>query len=677
MKKISFEVVKQQHQSWINRYDDNNTTGKDCISFANMGQQWQEVIVQDRRTKNKESITCNVSKRHLTRLKSQGREIEFSLNVSPTTQEWEENVEETNAFRLLMFGLTLSTDMTEKFADAFDKCADFGYAVGFMSYGRENDNTLSNVPILHNLKDPSIAFFDPYACSLTKTDGRFCGLRYMVSEDELLCKYPKFEGENWVKKNNEIFDYWDRDYEKKNFYLLEGGEYKREDKLTEEDMDKVVYDENQEPIIQSGNVSCIYYTRFCNEKVIEKRRRYPLEIRLPLVYHFGMTEWHPEGERTYPFIYMLIDPQRVHNFVQSQIATMAKNSSSDKWIFNRDHARTAEAQQALRNINQNEGAFFIDKTDKDYVRERPAEIPQSMIILANATKMEIDEIAGSTLEGMENTPKVLSGKAMNAITHNINLLQTNFISSHIRFVNEIGRIYREMLPLLCTEERTLVVKKQDGGAQAITINKRLLTGKILNNIKDIDDNFHYEITAGPSSTMQKEDTRRALQETYAFDKTGNIVNSTIDIYMRMLETPYSAELARRVQPFVDPMLVKFSQGEISQEEFSAYQQKQKQQAMQMAQSAPEAQSMMSVGKAELSKAQTAQFNAETKRSETIGKAMEVKSKLELELARLITEKENADKDRDVDILKEQLKRNDAVIRDLVDASKQNNTTNAA
>lgn len=546
------------------------------------------------------------------------------------------------------------------------------------------------MPTLRVHKDPSIYFGDKSARHETGVDGRFCGMKKIATKEELMEEFKLKGNESYLhEEDNELYYYFYRDHRSCDFILLTTGEYKRSDLLSMDDKQQIqtvegsqyIFDSLSEeerlnqkrpsPLVIKQDVECIYSQFFCNDKEMFPAKLFPTKTLLPLARHSGFTTWDANtgNDATYPLIYNLKDPQRLHNFVMSQMATIIKNSSSDKWLFSQDHLLTPTQIEQAKEINTIEGGMDFGGDISTIRREKPAELPMSMIQMAQTAKQELDEIAGAMIDRQDSEQAVISGKAMKEITHNLSLMQVGFIAKHIRFVSTIADIQREMIPNIVTEERTLIVKKSDGSNEAITVNQDLGTGEIRNNIKDINNNFYYKIDAGPSSTMQKENTLKALQTIYQLDPSGQTLNDTKDIYMRNLESPDAGELERRVAAKVDPALIKYSRGEISQEQFmqetQKAQQAQVQQQAEIQKMNPEVQAQMAAVKAEEGKGAAMAKEADTNRMEAMAKiqtdrmkiaqdAQKNMNEMKVKLAQLQQQREEAQGAQAIELIQKEL-----------------------
>lgn len=640
MKRVNGETVKKQRDQWRAYYESNNTRGRDAILFY-LGEQWNAQQINTRGNSNKETLTLNMTQKHMKRASAQLRETEFFINMAPANEEAQEMVKESNAFRKVLQNIMISTEQTSKISECGDKCLKFGYSFIEVGFGRENNKTLNLVPKLIVHRDPSIAFWDKNASHPSRVDGRFVGIHKKATKEQLKEKmfgiYKSVE-HLLHEEENDIIYYWYRDYRKCKVRLLKTGEYKREESIdtTKDELetkggvedifealceeDKIAQGNKPSPLEKEDDVCCIYFQMFINEKASTKPVLYPTDD-LPVPYHHGLTEWdgNLNGLRTIPFVEALKDPQKLHNYVQSQIATIAKNSSADKWFFNDDHILTPTQEEDARNINSLEGGFHFGGDNATIRRERAGELPVTMMQAAQIAKQEIDEIGGAMIDAQQSDATVISGVAIDKITHNIGLLNLSFLAAHIEFVNTVGHLVRQMIPRLITEQRTIIAKNKDGSGEAIIINRYLETGGIENNIKDINNNFIYDIGPGPNTQMQKENNLKAMD--LYLQRFPQAIQWIGDIYWRSVDSPDAGELERRTAAMMDQNLIRYGRGEISLQEFlMAAQQQQQEQLQQQAQRAqldPQVQSANALAAAEHRKAGADEQNAQTKRLQVI------------------------------------------------------------
>lgn len=675
-----WKTVEKQINAWKSAYIHNNERGSYYVKFAMAGDQWDRAVVSGRETANKESITLNHAINALRQGKRQIKEIDFSLNIVPTSEEVQEDTAQSNAYRLLSDSLMLAKPIMLNNKLAADKMMEYGYSFLEVSFEAENDNTLNQIPVTRFHKDPSIAFWDMNASHPCKIDGMYAGIKKILTKRQLFEKYPSLKKSKSLKidkKENVVCDYWYRKFEPCKYILLKTGSYKRKDLLTSSDNQNLMTKEdvrqyealNDIPaeamtLESEGYRSRIYFKRFLNNDVIEKDRLYPTKD-LPIPYHPGLTFWHPEkGDYTSPFVEKLEGAQKLHNYIQSQIATQAKNCTGDKFLFGNEHVTTQAQKNYARDINTIEGGINFSGNISTIRREPSAQISESLIASSQLTRTEIDELSGARADTQQTQQQVLSGRALDKLSHTTDMLNVDIEEAHILFVDTVGKLISQMIPNLITEERTIVAKNKDGSGQLIVINQLLPTREIKNNVKDIFSNFSHEMIGGPSTTMEKENLIRYLSQFYTIDPT--FFQDTKDIAMRCLNSQYAGELERRAAAKMDKNLIDYSQGMITQQDFQkaqeTQQQQKQQQQIQMSHLDPQVQSAQALAAADHRKASAKEQDAVTNRIKVIQGMQNDQDKLKIAYANMLINAKGQENAHALGILQQQMSLNEQMIQ---------------
>lgn len=650
---ITAEKIQEKFQAWNSAYNDNNNRGEVGAAFVFAGEQWDSGVPEDRLSKNKESLTLNQAKKYQDKFISQMKQLEFELNVFPMQNNLA--TEELATFRMLFKSSLMSRKTKDAFSKAIENCASFGYAFAEVNFCRDDNETLNSSPCINIYNDQTIAFWDLQAQSPTKIDGRYCGLRNKVSKGTLVSKYPKLANRQYIHDENIVIDYWYREEEPAQYIKLKSGVYKRTDLLTAEDKKNVFYDDKQQTDVKDGTKPCIYFMRTCNNKVILKPEEFPTDD-LPLVYHPALTYYLHKKWMTFPYTYALQGAQKLHNYIYSQIATISKSCAGQKIILSPSHIQNEEQKFYAQNFLGIEGAVILGQEpgQREIQVINSPELPASLLQFAPQTSQEMDQISGASMDSQMSDQAVVSGKALSLITHNMTVINTGIISSHILFINDVCKLMKQMLPRVITEERTMLLKVDDSTTEAVTVNEHLPSGLIKNNIKDVANIFQYEIDCGPTTEMQRENTMKSLEFIYNAPFQNPDYQITKDILIRNLPIPDSAEIEKRLRTTIDPMIIKYGQGKISEDEFMAYQKQAKQQAMQQ-----QMQMRMQdpIAKAEDNKASAMQYDAETKRMSAASKAATDNAKVNVDMVKVAGSSQLQEAQHAIDVSRLQLEQN--------------------
>ena len=559
-------------------------------------------------------------------VQARGKTIELSLDIH--SQNDGQQLNELAIYKKILESIVLKSNHLQSFERSLDKTYAFGQSAMFIRLEREDDRTLNKIAVIKLIEDAETYFFDPLSPSRTLHDGMYCGIDKEMKAKELRAIYPKiaFGSDDGVI---EVIDYWYKKRVEKQYILLDTGDYKREDLITKDDS----HPKKGSPTYKTkkGNHYEVWYKRVAVgiEEPLEKDSKYPTDD-LPAIYNYGLTIWTKEGYQSYPYCHSMIDPQRFHNYLASQIATQAKNSTSDKYFVTPDMVKTEKAQQTMREINTIEGAAVIDKTKDGKLPERisPQPVAPGMTEVMEVVKQDIEDSAGIFTENTSMV-KQLSGVAFNSMMDVSNMMQNNVIKAHIETIQVVGMLLKQLIPRIYVEPR--IVTAADG--KVFTINRKMDTGDLDNDISKITDNTDFKITASVSSELQKQLVAEELRQIY--NVFPDAIPKTIDLYAKMINTTYSGELSKRMSLLVDPAIEDFASGKITRQQYQQIEQQQEQQAQQ-AQLAQSNQAMANSPQMqiELEKAQAAKFKAQAEQFKAMTERMRLYLQNEIDKAGL-------------------------------------------
>jgi len=641
-----YQSIEDKINAWQTDYQYNDDRGKHFVDFVLAGNQWKSDTKALRTARNKESLVFNRTKNIVRQVVRQIKELDYSLTAVPLNHETQEDTQASNIASLFLQHILLGNDVIRNNKICSEKAIYYGYSFLLVTFKRENEENLNQIPTTRFYNDPSSGFWDLTANHPCKIDGEYCGIKSTVSRRKLLNKYGNniFSKGIEIKDNdNIVIDYWFREYETENYILLKNGTYKREDLLTDDDKSNLMkeidlkkYEKKNE--IKDGTIELtqkrrgdkkIYFIRFLNGEILEDKKIYPTKD-LPLIYYHALTYWSDKSKKffTLPFAHHLEDPQRAYNYKQSQIATLSKSATDDKFFIQKTSKLNREEKLLFEKINEMGGAFPVD--DVNAIKQvQCTQISPTLIEATRDSKSDLDELFGIQADIQNANNVYLSDRAIQRITNIQDSLNIDIQDKHIEFVDTVAEIIAQMIPKIITQERIIMVKNHDGSGETIIVNETLPSGEIRNNVKDITNKFKYDIKAGASRTMQNETTAKYLRDAYQINPL--LLDTTKDIYFRVLDTPYAGELERRAKASMDKNLIDFSQGRITdkeyQEKIESNQKAQLQNQIHMQNADPKIQAMMTVANAQAKRVDIQEQDSITKRKDSIVKESHENDKL--------------------------------------------------
>ena len=175
--------------------------------------------------------------------------------------------------------------------------------------------------------------------------------------------------------------------------------------------------------------------RIIDGKVTEGPIDYYTETKLPLIYCKGFEGVLRYGGtpkvKTLPFVYNLVDAQAFTNYVGSALVGRLKKLGGTKVVVT---DQMIEGKENFWNdFNCRTGVLQVNESDEGQM--------QQPMILNAAQQGEQQGVA--TNAGLHR--QIMQG----------NILQNVILSHHLRAINELGRILKEMIPNIIVEQRDL------------------------------------------------------------------------------------------------------------------------------------------------------------------------------------------------------------------------------
>ena len=549
--------------NWRGFYLENDDRGENCINYV-FGEQWDPSIVQDRALRGEESLMFNIASKHLLRVKGEAGKLDLSLlikgdNLDPKL---------LREGRHVLNRLVLCNDHLSAFERVLNQVYDYGYGALLVTTKRASYKDPSEEPFLSVIKDPRKVFFDPDSEDDFKTEGRYCGIRYSIPKKQLRSRDNR---KAEVGKNDEsvdAIDFWYREPFEETWVFTQKGEW--------------VQDYEGSFLIKKkvSNVK-VKFMRIVDGEVTEGPIDYYTDTKLPLIYWKGLEGVLRYGGtrkvKTLPFVYNLVDAQAFTNYVGSALVGRLKKLGGTKVILT---DQMIEGKENFWNdFNRRTGVLQVNESDEGQMQQPLILNAETLDAnLLNALQMSLqlmDQLAGinSAQQGQQQ------GVATNAGLHRQimqgNILQNVILSHHLRAINEVGRVLREMIPNVIIEQRDL--------GEGLTVNAKEATHtpsspEIRNDIKDLFSNVDFSIEYGASSDAEKAANLIAIKEILSTNP--NIAQYFADEFAANLNTANSDKLRRRMEALMPPYIREVGEGTMSIEEYHEMIKKQQEEAQQ-------------------------------------------------------------------------------------------------
>lgn len=550
--------IEDIYSTWRAFFKENDDRGEACINYV-FGDQWDGGIIQDRALRGEESFVFNLAHKHLLRVKGEGESLELSLTFSGGNLDPKQLKEGQHVLKKMI----LCNDHLSAFKKVLNQVYDYGYGVLQVGTRQCGNKAPFEEPFLRVINNPTQAFFDVQSEDDFKTEGRYCGLKYKMSAKSLLLgERDDHKAEN--KQICDVIDFWYRQPREVQCYLDQSGKW-HETKISN-------------PVIKKKVVTHdVFFMRIIDGKITQEPVKYYTQTKLPLVYWKGL-----EGEKrhfdtrkvkTLPFVYPIVDAQTMVNYVGSSIVGRLKKLGGTKVVVTDQMIEGKE--NFWSDYNRRSGVIQVNESDEGGMQQ-PLVLPPDTLdaTLLNAMQSAIqimDQLAGinPAMQGQQRS--VTTNAGLHTQIMQGNLLQNVVLSNHLRAINEVGRILKEMIPEVVIEQRDI--------GDGFVLNQR---GKkytpsnpeIRNDVRELFSEMMFEIVYGASSEAEKSANLMAIKE--IIQTNPNIAPYFADEFAANLNTANSENLTRRMKALMPAGIEEVGDGSMTLEEYRQMQQEQQQ-----------------------------------------------------------------------------------------------------
>lgn len=554
--------IEDFYSDWRGFYLENDDRGESCVNYT-FGEQWDPAIVQDRALRGEESLMFNIANKHLLRVKGEAEKLELSLSLKGDGLDPKQMKEG----RKILERLILHNDHLSAFEKVLNQVYDYGYGAILVGTKRNSALSPNEEPHLTVIKDLRKVFFDPACEDDFKTEGRYCGIKYTVPRKEIHAKGnfgPKISRDEDLC---DVIDFWYREPFEETWYFTEKGEWVKD------------YDGKFLIKKKLENVK-VKFMRIIDGDIVYGPIDYYTDTKLPLIYWKGLEGMLSYGGsrkiKTIPFVYNLVDAQAFTNYVGSALVGRLKKLGGTKVVVT---DQMIEGKENFWNdFNRRTGVLQVNESDEGQMQQPLILNAETLDAnLLNAMQMSLqmmDQLAGINLAQQGQQQGVATNAGLHRQIMQGNILQNVILSYHLRAINELGRILKEMIPNVIIEQRNL--------GEGIIVNAKEpnhtpSSPEIRNDIRELFAKTDFSIEYGASSEAEKAANLIAIKEILSTNP--NIAPYFADEFASNLNTANSEKLKRRMEALMPPYIREVGEGNMSIEEYQEMM-KQQQEAQQ-------------------------------------------------------------------------------------------------
>lgn len=515
---------------------------------------------------------------------------------------------------------------------------------------------------MRRVSDPLLTGYDVMAKEIHKGDGRFCYELFPMSKEDFEDQYGKKYSQNMTFKNYSNFGGVNWSYTTGNVeQVLVCHFYKKKIKqqkiiqlsnfqtMTVDDYEALIQNwsfltQPPQPIGKSrkSDVTTITCHKICSDSLLETIEM-PEWHFLPIIFVDGNSAMIKDSSGNYsqmtrPFCYHAHGIQKLKNFAGNSLANELENIVQHKFTMALESI-DPEYKDALLNYQLPNlmiyRAFYNNDPNSQLPPPMPVPrvpAPPEVMSTFSVTDGMTQAILGSYDAQQGNiSDAALSGEAIKQGTMNSNSTALPFSNGVFQALNQVGKIWLNLLPNIYVTPRTIPVLDARGQRNYIVINQEMQNGG--QQSFDYDPNaFDISINASVSFEMQRQQALSTLVKLQQMNPTFAQFMATkagIDLILDNLDIRGIDALKQGVNQFV--------QEQQAQQQAAMHQQMSplvvKQQELQL-----KAQKMQSDAQLDSARIATEKQKADTDRILALSKIGESSDKITLEQDKLEAEK---------------------------------------
>lgn len=622
------EILARAKKDWTrceDRWAKNRLHYVDDIRFARLGEQWDEAYKRARTDAGRPSLTINRLPPFIRQVVNDARQNKPSIKVLP--QDSGADPEVAEIYSGLIRNIENSSDADVAYDTALECAASGGFGFFRLNTAYADDRSFNQDIVFERIANPLAVYPDPDTQAADSSDWDICFIadwmskrafrkRYGTDEQPVNFETPDWDG-GW--KDGEsvlVAEYWVRKkVEKRLLALTTGdvvveGEYEPEEYLDGVTGLPAEVDPEIEPrVIIEHEVYCYKLT---GDRVLETTR-WPGKY-IPVIPVYG-EEVNLEGER---FFRSLIrdakDAQVLYNV--SRTASAEFIAMAPKAPFVVEEGSVVDPDKWTQANVQNYAYLEYKAGRNAPQRQAFPSPPTGPLQEALTSSDEMKTIIGIYDAGMGARSNETSGRAIMARQRESDTSTFHFIDNLSRAIRHAGRIIIDLIPHIYTPGRVIRILGEDGTPDRVPVGtpeqmeqarqaQMMMQAEQVESVQKIYalgmGKYDLTVTVGPAFNSRREEAATQMIELIrAYPDAAPLIG---DLLAKNLDWPGAEKIAERFE------------------------------AMQSAQSQPQAPVIEQPDPAQMAKAQIDQFNAQVK-------AQQGQQKLEIDAFKAETDRMN-------------------------------------
>lgn len=567
MKDVLKEARERWHEDSAADQHNRDQSLEDLKFYA--GEQWPEVVRQQRLAQGRPMLTVNALPQYLRQIINDARMRPPSIKVRPADSMASKDVAETKT------GLIRNIEAASQAEIAYIKALEHAVICGLGHFRIATEYTTDDVFELdiriRPVMSPMSVTWDYGAIHPLKTDASHVFVDKLMTRRAFEEEYPDAVPTSWDTHAREygewtfgewvrVAEYWYRKPIKRTLLQIVSGQQSAvidAAKLSDEEMQFARFNGliQRERKVDTHKVCMALLS---GHELLSKEYEWASE-HFPIIPVLG--EEVNIGERNYRhgMVRNARDAQWMYNAYLSSIAETISMAPKSKWLATGDMVAGREEKWAR--MNQDASSVALYTPDPMAPGMKPEMVPPPPVPPALVTGLQI---AGADMERTIGLYRANLGQESNETSGTAILNRQRegdvgtfaYIDNLRRAVEQCGRILVEMLPVIYDTPRIVRVLGEDGGEKLVPINQPMGNG----NAYDLSrGKYDVHVEAGPSFGTKREEARQSMIAfMQALPQSATLI---ADLYAKNNDWPGAEEIAKRLRKVLPPGIAEPEEGD--------------------------------------------------------------------------------------------------------------------
>jgi hypothetical protein len=548
--------------------------------FAQLGEQWDERIREERTRMGKPTLTYNKLNAVIRQVVNDARQNKPSIKVLPVDDAADPQTAE------ILAGLIRNIEYVSKASVAYDTAAEHAAAGGHgywqivLDYARNDSYELDL--LVKRVINPCSVYGDPDSEAADSSDWNTAFIVERYSKAKFEKEFGK-KGDGVIDwdggrygdltspwKTDEgvlVANHWCRKEIQKTVVIMSDGSVIDKDAFTDDVMMTLEAESGVTPVREVTRPSYEVWQYILTGAEVLKRNKWPGQY-IPIVPVYG-NEYIVEGRRYFRgVIHDAKDAQQAYNFWRSTSTELVSLAPKAPWVAQMGSIPPEEQDKWETSNRVNHTVLYFDGPTAPSRMPMDMGTPAGAINEALSAADDIKAITGIYDASLGARSNETSGVAINARKVEGDTSTFNFPDNVARAINHTGVILLDVIPKVYSQDRIIRVLGEDevpetkalgsemeimdpetGQPQMepeIDPNTDLPTGNMVPMTKILDltvGKYDVSVQTGPSYTTRRQEAQQHMTE--IFRSVPDAATAALDLYMKFTDMPGADELAKR------------------------------------------------------------------------------------------------------------------------------------